>query len=114
MAERSMAVVLKTTEPETVPGVRIPLSPPAFAHDPRELRRPGSHELARQGCERTDRAEGEGIAAEGFEPSRNERRRRKLRDALEDRGAQPSEAMVGRRYGIRAKSRRAGARRAMH
>ena len=28
MAERSMAVVLKTTEPETVPGVRIPLSPP--------------------------------------------------------------------------------------
>jgi hypothetical protein len=31
MAERSMAVVLKTTEPETVPGVRIPLSPPTFA-----------------------------------------------------------------------------------
>ena len=31
MAERSMAVVLKTTEPETVPGVRIPLSPPDFA-----------------------------------------------------------------------------------
>jgi hypothetical protein len=31
MAEWSMAVVLKTTEPETVPGVRIPLSPPAFA-----------------------------------------------------------------------------------
>ena len=29
MAERSMAVVLKTTEPETVPGVRIPLSPPS-------------------------------------------------------------------------------------
>ena len=28
MAERSMAVVLKTTEPETVPGVRIPLPPP--------------------------------------------------------------------------------------
>jgi hypothetical protein len=26
-----MAVVLKTTEPETVPGVRIPPSPPAFA-----------------------------------------------------------------------------------
>jgi hypothetical protein len=24
-------VVLKTTEPETVPGVRIPLSPPTFA-----------------------------------------------------------------------------------
>ena len=32
MAEWSMAVVLKTTEPETVPGVRIPLSPPTFAH----------------------------------------------------------------------------------
>src|SRR5688572_17503677 len=32
MAERSMAVVLKTTEPERVPGVRIPLSPPTFAH----------------------------------------------------------------------------------
>ena len=31
MAEWSMAVVLKTTEPERVPGVRIPLSPPAFA-----------------------------------------------------------------------------------
>jgi hypothetical protein len=31
MAEWSMAVVLKTTEPETVPGVRIPLPPPAFA-----------------------------------------------------------------------------------
>jgi hypothetical protein len=30
MAEWSMAVVLKTTEPERVPGVRIPLSPPAF------------------------------------------------------------------------------------
>ena len=28
MAERSMAVVLKTTVPERVPGVRIPLSPP--------------------------------------------------------------------------------------
>ena len=28
MAEWSMAVVLKTTEPETVPGVRIPLPPP--------------------------------------------------------------------------------------
>jgi hypothetical protein len=25
-----MAVVLKTTEPETVPGVRIPLPPPDF------------------------------------------------------------------------------------
>ena len=31
MAEWSMAVVLKTTEPETVPGVRIPLPPPNFA-----------------------------------------------------------------------------------
>jgi hypothetical protein len=31
MAEWSMAVVLKTTEPETVPGVRIPLPPPSFA-----------------------------------------------------------------------------------
>ena len=30
MAEWSMAVVLKTTEPGRVPGVRIPLSPPAF------------------------------------------------------------------------------------
>src|SRR4051812_13154568 len=29
MAEWSMAVVLKTTEPETVPGVRIPLPPPS-------------------------------------------------------------------------------------
>src|SRR5262245_55522978 len=29
MAEWSMAVVLKTTEPGRVPGVRIPLSPPA-------------------------------------------------------------------------------------
>ena len=29
MAEWSMAVVLKTTVPETVPGVRIPLSPPS-------------------------------------------------------------------------------------
>jgi hypothetical protein len=28
MAEWSMAVVLKTTEPATVPGVRIPLPPP--------------------------------------------------------------------------------------
>src|SRR5438876_11381364 len=28
MAEWSMAVVLKTTEPVRVPGVRIPLSPP--------------------------------------------------------------------------------------
>jgi hypothetical protein len=28
MAEWSMAVVLKTTEPGRVPGVRIPLSPP--------------------------------------------------------------------------------------
>jgi len=26
-----MAVVLKTTEPVRVPGVRIPLSPPSFA-----------------------------------------------------------------------------------
>ena len=32
MAERSMAVVLKTTVRETVPGVRIPLPPPTFAH----------------------------------------------------------------------------------
>src|SRR5262245_60944579 len=31
MAEWSMAVVLKTTVPETVPGVRIPLPPPSFA-----------------------------------------------------------------------------------
>jgi hypothetical protein len=31
MAERSMAVVLKTTVRETVPGVRIPLPPPTFA-----------------------------------------------------------------------------------
>ena len=30
MAERSMAVVLKTTVGETPPGVRIPLSPPPF------------------------------------------------------------------------------------
>jgi hypothetical protein len=29
MAEWSMAVVLKTTEPGRVPGVRIPLSPPS-------------------------------------------------------------------------------------
>src|SRR5581483_1371054 len=29
MAERSMAVVLKTTVPARVPGVRIPLPPPA-------------------------------------------------------------------------------------
>ena|GEM_PF-3083960 len=28
MAERSNAAVLKTAEPETVPGVRIPLLPP--------------------------------------------------------------------------------------
>src|SRR5205814_1560650 len=33
MAEWSMAVVLKTTVPETVPGVRIPLPPPSFALD---------------------------------------------------------------------------------
>src|SRR5688572_16365737 len=56
MAERSMAVVLKTTEPETVPGVRIPLSPPTFALDhakvgeptnPRTRRRAegGQHQL---------------------------------------------------------------------
>ena len=31
MAEWSMAAVLKTAVPERVPGVRIPLSPPAFA-----------------------------------------------------------------------------------
>jgi hypothetical protein len=31
MAEWSMAVVLKTTEPGRVPGVRIPLPPPSFA-----------------------------------------------------------------------------------
>ena len=31
MAEWSMAVVLKTTVPETAPGVRIPLPPPPFA-----------------------------------------------------------------------------------
>ena len=31
MAECSMAVVLKTTVPGRVPGVRIPLSPPTFA-----------------------------------------------------------------------------------
>jgi hypothetical protein len=31
MAEWSMAVVLKTTEPATVPGVRIPLPPPMFS-----------------------------------------------------------------------------------
>ena len=36
MAERSMAVVLKTTVPERVPGVRIPLSPPLFAGPFRE------------------------------------------------------------------------------
>src|SRR5512134_215757 len=30
MAEWSMAVVLKTTARETVPGVRIPLPPPIF------------------------------------------------------------------------------------
>ena len=30
MAEWSMAVVLKTTAPETVPGVRIPLPPPDY------------------------------------------------------------------------------------
>jgi hypothetical protein len=32
MAEWSMAVVLKTTEPGRVPGVRIPLSPPLYSH----------------------------------------------------------------------------------
>ena len=30
MAEWSNAAVLKTAEPETVPGVRIPLLPPLF------------------------------------------------------------------------------------
>lgn len=33
-----MAVVLKTTEPETVPGVRIPLPPPTYAHACQRLR----------------------------------------------------------------------------
>ena len=48
-----MAVVLKTTEPETVPGVRIPLSPPTFSrfhglpHGERRLARP----FARQNLE---------------------------------------------------------------
>jgi hypothetical protein len=39
-----MAVVLKTTEPETVPGVRIPLPPPSALRSLRdqcELRRDG-------------------------------------------------------------------------
>ena len=43
MAEWSMAVVLKTTVPGRVPGVRIPLPPPTFAHarGARELRLAG-------------------------------------------------------------------------
>src|SRR5258706_14607276 len=55
MAEWSMAVVLKTTEPETVPGVRIPLSPP-FAHAcrlARELRAAGRA----KGVHRSSRSE---------------------------------------------------------
>ncbi len=44
MAEWSMAVVLKTTEPGRVPGVRIPLSPPTFArHSLRSWLRLPSH-----------------------------------------------------------------------
>src|SRR5687767_7502816 len=42
MAERSMAVVLKTTEPETVPGVRIPLSPPTLTLDHAKVGEPTS------------------------------------------------------------------------
>lgn len=38
MAEWSMAVVLKTTVPGRVPGVRIPLPPPSFARLSGELR----------------------------------------------------------------------------
>jgi hypothetical protein len=46
MAEWLKAAVLKTAERETVPGVRIPLSPPAFAGSlTAELRlgRPAGH-----------------------------------------------------------------------
>ena len=57
-----MAVVLKTTEPEKVPGVRIPLSPPAFAQ--RSLRSlataggPAVLRAFREGCPSEPRAEG--------------------------------------------------------
>ena len=54
MAERSMAVVLKTTEPETVPGVRIPLSPPAFAQPLASLA--GYGWRASESCERSAKA----------------------------------------------------------
>ena len=48
-----MAVVLKTTEPETVPGVRIPLPPPS----PRFARFGGESRLqARRGSRRSPRA----------------------------------------------------------
>jgi hypothetical protein len=49
VAEWSMAVVLKTTVPGRVPGVRIPPSPPAFAHEHCE----GCHAGAPQGRRRT-------------------------------------------------------------
>src|SRR5688572_17406007 len=54
MAEWSMAVVLKTTEPETVPGVRIPLSPPSprCARDWRREPDSGPPRLARARRER--------------------------------------------------------------
>src|SRR5215218_5035199 len=46
MAERSMAAVLKTVGPETVPGVRIPLPPPISTRARREPDSPDSGRLA--------------------------------------------------------------------
>ena len=43
MAEWSNAAVLKTAEPETVPGVRIPLLPP-FSLDRDTKKGPGVHD----------------------------------------------------------------------
>ena len=73
MAEWSMAVVLKTTEPETVPGVRIPLSPPAFARPPGELLRQAS----------------ESSGAKSVSPERAARRRTRLAHARRERARIP-------------------------
>ncbi len=48
MAEWSMAAVLKTAVPERVPGVRIPLSPPAPTQSDLSLRPAKLHQSTAQ------------------------------------------------------------------
>jgi hypothetical protein len=64
MAEWLKALVLKTRDPETGPGVRIPLLPPIFPGERKNCPEPVEGSLSKGACRREPV---EGPVEEGFE-----------------------------------------------